>query len=700
MLPIVSGAPARRAVRQMPLGRAVFLTALGLTVALTGCSASFDPQLSGMDAGLSAGSFSGKLHGGQAPIYNAQVYVFTTGHAGYPGPSVAANVSAVNSNTYTGTYGNYVPTDRNGHFNVNGFTCTPGDGVYLVYVGGQPIYGTTNPSATGMAAMGICPAGGASALVASVPFINISEVSTAAMAYALGGFTAAGYDFTHISTSPTNPLGLANAFANAAILYNVASPYGANTTSPLPGVTLTDGPVLNLMANILADCVNSAGNTSSSSACYILFENATSNGIYGSGTVPQDTASAMINITHNITSNTSALIALANNSYAPYSPAAVNSGSNGTVTSPLDYTINFHSTGMWGPEQFAIDSAGYIYATSDYNSSGGLAPTVTKISPTAGIVGSTSLTNPVIAAVDQSNNVFLYDPKATTVSEYASSTTATLGAAASGSPFNLSSKLSSYTINGNFAAFDQMFVIGPTNNLEISNLGSTDNILNFPLSSGTYSASNANVVNTSAVSSVQSLALDGTGATWMGNTNATTVSKETSGSAFLSRNISELPATGVIDAFGDGIFLDSYSNYFCSLSPTLSAFSCTNTGSIATPLNPVADGLGSIWFVDHAGAGTSNTGISKWVPGSQTSGYYNYSSAWAGTMYVEGQGSRNINALSVDEAGNVWVAIGVTTGNSNGYAVEIVGAAAPTIQPLSLLSTKLLTTNTSFDLRP
>jgi hypothetical protein len=117
---------------------------------------------------------------------------------------------------------------------------------------------------------------------AATPYIVVNEVSTVAAAYAMAGFAT---DATHVGSSGTALAltGIANAFANAAILAGVAlavTPAGEWT------VPLTE---TNMLANILAACVNSNG---AGSTCTTLFANAESAGL--TGTAPTDTATVAI----------------------------------------------------------------------------------------------------------------------------------------------------------------------------------------------------------------------------------------------------------------------------------------------------------------------------------------------------------------------------------------------------------------------
>src|SRR5271170_569594 len=109
-------------------------------------------------------------------------------------------------------------------------------------------------------------------------------------------------DATHVSSSgtPLAQTGIANAFANATNLADITTGAALTTTPSGSGTNVPNGSIVpeaevNTLANILASCVNSTG--PASSTCGTLFSNAMSGGT--SGSTPDDTATAAINIAHN-----------------------------------------------------------------------------------------------------------------------------------------------------------------------------------------------------------------------------------------------------------------------------------------------------------------------------------------------------------------------------------------------------------------
>ena len=172
-----------------------------------------------------------------------------------------------------------------------------------------------NPAVVNVALLGNCPTTGAKNF-SSLNFVYMNEVSTVAASTALAPFTAvsAGQnDAVHIGTSSTNLIGLQNAVYNAANLYDIqgsvqgtggdGETHIANAVTPSVAAGTVPQALLNTMANILANCVDSANTYNAatnpggvaSAQCSTYFANATSDGT-PTGTKPNDTATASINV--------------------------------------------------------------------------------------------------------------------------------------------------------------------------------------------------------------------------------------------------------------------------------------------------------------------------------------------------------------------------------------------------------------------
>jgi hypothetical protein len=487
-----------------------------------------------------------------------------------------------------------------------------------------------------------------------------------------------------------------NAFNLAQQLFSVSTTGGANTSSATLVNATFPAAKINTMANIVADCINSGGVTSSSSPCYTLLENATSTGVAGSGVIPSDTASALINITHNVQSNVSAIYALASNPYAPYTP---------TLTgAPADFVmpITYSAPTMYDPYEVVIDGNGYVLALSDYKASGTAGPTITRFSPTTGFVGTSTLSAVSGAAIDQSNNILLVNinSNVSAVTKYASSSTTALGATMS-APSLTGAPLTPAVFNGKI--LQPFILVGPTNNVELDGQGT---IYNSNYVSGAYQT--PTVVHSDYY--LTGFTENGAGTNYYSSVTDPLVGYTTSSGGTGSFNpgppTSEyvtVDAEGRVWVTGSVTYSNPLSSYEALYTSTLSPIGAgLNTNSPAggssnyTGVSPIVmDGLSTAWysevlfsycrlnsFTTSPALNYPNVGV--FVDGTST-----------GSCAADGAG---VMTPAVDSGGNIWVP--VISGSGSGYIVEMLGIAAPTIQPLSIQVQKLLPTNTSFDIRP
>jgi streptogramin lyase len=324
-----------------------------------GCATSFNPTLAATANSTSLGGLRGMVHGGQQPIVGSHVYLFAAGTAAYGGSSV----SLLNDNDaftnplppnigYDGT-NYYILSDSTGSFTLTGgYTCTPGQQVYLYASGGDPGAGA-NAAIGLMAVLGQCPSAGTFA--AAVPFAVIDEVSTIAAAYAMAGFAT---DPTHVTSaaSASSPISISNAFANAANLANLAT--GAALSNTPAGNGAVPQAEIDTLADILAACVNAAAG---GGGCPTLFSAATSDGT-ATGIAPTNTATAALNIAHN--PGASAILALVSlqTPTSPFQPTL------SSTAPPNDFTIalTFGGAGLTGTSAgtlygLAIDGSGSVW---------------------------------------------------------------------------------------------------------------------------------------------------------------------------------------------------------------------------------------------------------------------------------------------------------------------------------------------------
>jgi len=333
---------------------------LSLSALLTGCSADFGAISPSAPVQSSLSGIHGHVHGGQQPVAGASIYVYAAGTSGYGGASVLLSPTPA-------------ITDANGNFTITtDYTCTSGQQVYL-YVTGGDSSGTgagANPAIGFLAVLGQCPPLHNFALY--IPNVEINEVSTIAAAYALAPFAT---DATHVSSSGTATAltSIYLAFLNANYFYDISGASGQGALQLTPGSETTvnypnqgrvPNDLVNTLADILADCINTVPTQSTNhttvlaAACTTLLNTATSDGTI-TGTVPADTATAAINIAHHPAANVYTLYGLVPTS-PPFQPVIPGQ--------PTDFalfvmwygqTINSNSTSL------AVNG-GETYISGDY----------------------------------------------------------------------------------------------------------------------------------------------------------------------------------------------------------------------------------------------------------------------------------------------------------------------------------------------
>ncbi len=249
--------------------------------------------------------YQGVVNGGQSrAVVGAKIYVLQVNSGEYGNSSVSLLTSATGSPA--DSIGHYAVSGEHGGFSIAGdYTCTAGYEVYIYARGGNSGDDGSNSAIGLMASLGACPNDGH--FDNSAPFIFVNEVTTVAAAYGMAGRAA---DATHIvsSASPAT----SNGFVSAADLASITTGF-ANAQ---PGSKVPPAKI-HTLANILSACINSDSPTSA--GCKTLFANARSNG--SSGIVPEDTATAAINIARNPHANIAALYSLQPKLSAPFQPA-------------------------------------------------------------------------------------------------------------------------------------------------------------------------------------------------------------------------------------------------------------------------------------------------------------------------------------------------------------------------------------------
>jgi streptogramin lyase len=602
---------------------------LSLGILLTGCSLSPTTP----SAPVKGVAIRGNLHGGQQPIAGAHVYLFAAGSTGYGQPSISLLDSAFTGNS--DLIGAYVLTDTSGGFTITGaYSCTPGTQVYVYALGGDAGAGV-NSAAGLLAALGNCPADGN--FLTATPFVAVDEVSTIAGAYAMAGYAT---DATHVSSSgtPLATTGIANAFANASNLANLATGTALSIT-PAGNGTVPQVEI-NTLADILSTCVNSSG--PASTECSTLFSNAMSNGTTGSA--PTDTATAAINIAHNPAAGTAALFALQPGVGSPFQPSL--------SAAPNDFTIalTFTSSGITASQSLAIDGQGNVWATDAGNDVAKLNSLGAPLSPASGYTNS-SLNGPSGIAIDGSGNAWVTNSGFVNTSLVELSSSGTLMTSAA---------------TGTSDAFYTL-AVDPFGNLWLP--APTSKFLYKFDSSGNYLGNYATPYN------MDGIAIDHAGNIWTSNDGQNSLSEFNSSGTLVAGNpfASGIldPGPVAIDASGEIWSLNGTANLglLTSLGGPVPG-APYNIGSSSNASNFALDGLGNAWIVTRTPSGNPLNPFSYQIAGVSNSG--NTLSGNYG--YALDSNVQQVNAIALDGSGNIWL----DTSNS---LTEIIGAAAPVVTP-------------------
>jgi hypothetical protein len=315
--------------------RGIFLAALSMTI--LGCSANVPSTSS-----VAGGQLRGSIHGGQQPVSGASVQLYAAGTTGYGVSATALLASPVMS-------------DASGSFTITGdYTCPSSSSeLYLVATGGNPGLGpgTNNAALAMMTALGPCSLHGSQYTLDPNAFIVINEATTVASVYALAAFM--GADATHLGTSGTNAVGLANSFQIVNNLVNTST--GAALATTPAGNGIAPQATINTLGNVLASCVNSDG---TGTPCGALFAAARP----GGGTAPTDTIQAVYDIARNPVNNVSTLYGLGS-ATPPFQPTL--------LTAPNDWVMAVTYTGGGlAANQIAIDALGNAWFANAVTSTG------------------------------------------------------------------------------------------------------------------------------------------------------------------------------------------------------------------------------------------------------------------------------------------------------------------------------------------
>ena len=638
---------------------------------LSGCSANFvsSPVVPEQ---VPIGNIHGTVHGGQAPVSGAQIYLYAAGTGGY-GTTATSLIKSTGSNVFEDGSGNYyVVTDVNGNFALSGdYTCTEGTQVYMVAVGGNPGL-TPTPPATSinntaivqMAGLGQCPAAGN--LAAQVPYLVINEVTTVAFAYSMGGFGSNAFNISsNAANSTASATAIANAMANANNIVNLQWGQAPTTAN---GNTNSVNPQARIytLANILAMCVNTS--SSASSQCTSLFNTAKSS----VGAAATDESNAIFNIVHTPTNTTlfpTHVLDIWNLTpstpvFSPpltaqptdwTMPVIYNSlvsepgvnGSNQIISGPYNMAFDANGNAWIGDRVKGVVKVGPQGAASTFNSGFGMIKGVAA-SPADGTIWAADYANNVVDVLDSSGTVV---------------TTVTKGLGGNGNPRGpILTSFALDTTTGYMAYLGIEEVPGIV--LYEAN----------PSTPYSYTKSGNALLGSNGFPDVDTpgwIAVDQTGQAWLPSTDTEFVGNWAVSWKNGARSAQADEAAGP-ESYS--IASDGNSNIWLTTNSGTATLEEIRSGSTTVgftqtgggmnePYKLAVDGGNTIWIAND-GANTLSawsTTNSTWLASSGFS-----TSAASGTGCV---------VLGVDGSGNVWA------GNADGSVTQLLGLATPTATP-------------------
>ena len=635
-------------------------------VCLSGCAA--NPEKASPSS-MRTSIPSGSLHGGHQPIVGAHVFVYAAnGTGGYN----SASTSLIQPGMGTAndpSMGNYVTTDMAGSFSYAGTVMcpTPTTQIYLLATGGNS---SSNQPAAANSAIALMASLGSCSNITPSTTTNINEVTTAAMAFALQNFTV---DPIHIGAPASNTAGLRAAFATVANLADSA--LGAALSATPTGSGVAPQATLNTLGNIAASCVNSLSSTSA--ACSSLFSHASTT----SGT-PGTVFGALLNIAAFPASQVANLYSDSLQA-SPFQPAL--------TTQPNDFSlgITFSPTAITAiqPSAVVIDAAGNIWMANCQSCQTPTAPdSLLEFSSTGTFLH--SYTGSAIPGTQVLHGI--------------------KGIAIDAASTNI------YTVNQGIPG---AATPGPGDDQIIKMDIATGTVQpGFPIdfSQGTY-----------GVDTFNGIAVDNSGELWATATNTgAVIQANANGNLINGSPFFVGGTTGVaVDNIGNIWFAGTGGNNILQFDTNGDFLNNFTPPGLNQPLGMAINGSNEIWTVNH---GSNSVSKMEFFNGANGSGspYPNLGLDQASVTAIDGanqvvipncvvtcggtlpdsllrlsqsgepntggpmtvsgvqiSGFNKPSGAAIDASGNVWV-----SNNAGGTLTQVVGFAAPTIQPLAAAS--------------
>lgn len=630
---------------------------------LAGCGMD---TMSGPAMNMESPALSGRAFGGQQPIANAIIEVLAMGTTGY-----GSQATLLASTT----------SDSNGNFSFasGAYACPQSDTpVYLMGIGGDSGAGP-NPYIVTAAGLGTCTN-------AKSSYVVMNEVTTTALAFALahffsptlGGANGANDSFGGPSVSSggtiqySQGLQLGNNYTIPAI---VEGPVGA-PIQPYAGVTLEVQKIYTI-ANVLAACINTVNPTRTTSNCNKLFSYTTPP---SGGTAPADTLQAAVQMALYPYQNVRKLYNLI---------GTVPAFDNQLTAQPNDWTIAVSytssalglATDTGTASTLDIDSGNRIWFPSNASGATGAAYFDQTSRSFNGPYNTTGLVHPQQVAVDANGYVWLNDSASTSVSGYLTTDPSLTQSVSFPNVFSNALTIgeddsidlgvtngSTYTI-GDITPDRSGYSVAPTISLAAPASSIATDI------SGTNGVLTTNFINTKL------WGYDVTG----GVATQQFTSNDDGGQLIYTGNdfIGTRPFSGGGNA-NDGLCIFSQGK----------CFGITKDSNQGGAFGIAIDGNSNLWFTESLVDGVVNVPIA--TPGANKGAVYlNANNRVPSNEYLHDGQASGVNTstltrpygIGIDIEGNVWISnAGCTTTNcapGSFTLTEIVGAAAPTITPVS-----------------
>jgi hypothetical protein len=580
-------------------------------------------------------------------------------------------------------------------------------------------------------------------------FVWVDEVTTVASVTALQQFMSIGSGTPKwtIGAPSTNTTGMANAFTQVGNLVNIATGASGPTTatntisSVLYTTTITpDSGKINMLADILAACINTNGTGTGAGTCSGLFTDTKPTSL----TAPNDTIQVAYYLATNAGGlNLPAYGATQGEPYylcstyvtgtPPFTPGTCTSG-----TYPTDWTIDVNWTtsngsatvGTANAASLAIDGSGNIWTAALNAVATGLG--VTEFNPagqvqftpptTAPVVGGWNFATcgtcgtPVNLGGTHSGDAIAIDTNGNAWATSWYGSTNTISSQIEGPVVEVTpgtGAANAYLVGYSPAGI----VIDGSNNLYIGDGASTSANRYFVselVAAGGYTTLNSDGTGTGRIATspypfYNTGTIDEAGYVWSENTSgnlnganqiprmtsagvATSVvgtttplptlvywlAADASGNAWGSTTTTTATATGL-----------EYINVSGSVvSPTVTQYAIGTNGSteggLYGPQGMAIDGTGNLWVVNANGVTSTSHGggISEFVPGSNGASLTPLSPSGTG-VWGFFSNAATIGApigAAIDGSGNVWF----KTRNGS-YLYYLVGVASPVVTPISQL---------------